>query len=144
MVMKKSRVEKLTHFYSLYNEGMTVLDVGVSSESKTGMSARNYFLKNFKYDSKYYTGLGVQDLSQMSNLFPGKHFVQYQGGRFPFEDNEFDWVFSNAVIEHVGDDEAQLLFINEMLRVAKNVFLLLRISISQLKHIQIFFSALEQ
>lgn len=49
-VMKKSRVEKLTHFYSLYNEGMTVLDVGVSSESKTGMSARNYFLKNFKYD----------------------------------------------------------------------------------------------
>ncbi len=121
-VIKKSREEKLTHFYSLYTEGMTVLDVGVSSESKDGMSTRNYFLKNFKYDSKYYTGLGVQDLSQMNNLFPGKQFVQYQGGKFPFEDNEFDWVFSNAVIEHVGDDEAQLFFINEMLRVAKNVF----------------------
>lgn len=67
---------------------MTVLDVGVSSESKTGMSARNYFLKNFKYVSKYYTGLGVQDLSLMCNLFPGKHSVQYQGGRFQFEGNE--------------------------------------------------------
>lgn len=121
-VMKSSREEKLTHFYSLYREGMTILDVGVSSETGTGMPARNYFLKNFKYDSKYYTGLGVQDLSEMGNLFPGKRFVQYEGGKFPFEDNEFDWIFSNAVIEHVGNDEAQLLFINEMLRVAKNVF----------------------
>ena len=122
IVMKKSREEKLTHFYSLCKEGMAVLDVGVSSESGAGTPARNYFLKNFKYDSKYYTGLGVQDLSEMNNLFSGKTFVQYQGGKFPFEDNQFDWVFSNAVIEHVGNDEAQLLFINEMLRVAKNVF----------------------
>jgi len=121
-VMKKSREEKLSHFYSLYKEGMTVLDVGVSSESKAGLPARNYFLKNYRYDPKYYTGLGVQDLSQMSDLFPGKKFIQYPGGKFPFEDNEFDWVFSNAVIEHVGDDNAQLQFINEMLRVAKNVF----------------------
>ncbi|MEQ1777612.1 MAG: class I SAM-dependent methyltransferase, partial [Nitrosomonas sp.] len=55
IVMKKSREEKLTHFYSLCKEGMAVLDVGVSSESGAGTPARNYFLKNFKYDSKYYT-----------------------------------------------------------------------------------------
>lgn len=121
-VMKDSREEKLAHFYSHYKEGMTVLDVGVSSETGTGMPARNYFLKNFKYDSKYYMGLGVQDLSKMGDLFPGKRFVQYQRGKFPFDDNEFDWIFSNAVIEHVGNDEAQLFFINEMLRVASNVF----------------------
>ncbi len=120
--MKKSREEKLAHFYSLCKQGMTVLDVGVSSESGEGMPARNYFLKNFKDDPKYYTGLGVQDLSEMNNLFPNKRFVQYQGGKFPFDDDEFDWIFSNAVIEHVGNDEAQLMFINEMLRVAKNVF----------------------
>ena len=120
--MRKSREEKLVHFYSLCSEGMTVLDVGVSSESGTGMPARNYFLKNFKYDSKFYTGLGIQDLNGMDDLFPGKRFVQYGGGKFPFGDNEFDWVFSNAVVEHVGNDEAQLLFINEMLRVARNVF----------------------
>ncbi len=120
--MEKSRARKLQHFYSYCKEGMEVLDVGVSAESEKGLPARNYFLKNFKYDSKHYTGLGVQDLSQMNNLFPGKKFVQYPGGKFPFEDNQFDWVFSNAVIEHVGDDEAQLFFINEMLRVAKNVF----------------------
>ncbi len=64
----------------------------------------------------------MQDLSDMNNLFPDKRFVTYQGGKFPFDDDEFDWVFSNVVIEHVGNDEALLMFINEMLRVAKNVF----------------------
>ena len=51
-----------------------------------------------------------------------KQTIQYAGGKFPFSDKEFDWVFSNAVVEHVGDDNAQLLFLNEMMRVAKNVF----------------------
>jgi ubiquinone/menaquinone biosynthesis C-methylase UbiE len=58
----------------------------------------------------------------MEAIFPGKRFVQYSGGRFPFRDKEFDWIFSNAVIEHVGDESAQLEFVNEMLRVAKNVY----------------------
>ena len=104
--MKKSREEKLTHFYSLCKEGMAVLDVGVSSESGAGTPARNYFLKNFKYDSKYYTGLGVQDLSEMNNLFSGKTFVQYQGGKFPFEDNQFDWVFNYSVIVYIVNNGA--------------------------------------
>lgn len=122
-VMRASREKKLQHFYSLFNEGESVLDVGVSAESKkNGLPARNYFLKSYRYDTRTYTGLGVQDLSGMEDLFPGKCFVQYPGGRFPFIDKQFDWVFSNAVIEHVGDDDAQLLFLNEMIRVANNVF----------------------
>ena len=83
---------------------------------------RNYFLKSYRYDPETYIGLGVQDLTGMDELFPGKRFVQYPGGKFPFSDKAFDWVFSNAVVEHVGDDSAQILFINEMMRVAKNVF----------------------
>lgn len=121
-VMERSRKGKLMHFYSEFESGMTVLDVGVSSELKKGLPAKNYFLKNFRYDSAYYTGLGVQDLVGMEELFPGKRFVQYAGGRFPFDDRQFDWVFSNAVIEHVGDDSAQLAFLDEMLRVASGVF----------------------
>lgn len=120
--MTFSREKKLTHFYSYFKDGMTVLDVGVSTESTKGLPGRNYFLKNFKYDSKYYTGLGIQDFSGMEALYPGKRFVQYPGGEFPFEDRQFDWIFSNAVIEHVGDAKAQLVFLNEMLRVAKDVF----------------------
>lgn len=121
--MEQSRSQKEAHFYSHCNENMSVLDVGVSSETETGGApSRNHFLKNFPYDSKNYTGLGVQDLSSMEKLFPKKRFVQYSGGVFPFPDQKFDWVFSNAVIEHVGDDDAQVDFINEMARVASNVF----------------------
>lgn len=58
----------------------------------------------------------------MTDLFPGKRFVQYSGGIFPFKSQDFDWAFSNAVIEHVGDGNAQLNFLNEMLRVAAHVF----------------------
>jgi len=121
-VMGVSRERKLRHFYSLFGEGESVLDVGVAAESKSGLPARNLFLKTYRYDPGTYTGLGVQDLSGMEDLFPGKRFVKYPGGKFPFSDREFDWVFSNAVIEHVGDDDAQLLFLNEMMRVSQNVF----------------------
>lgn len=99
-----------------------MLDVGVSSEKGKKRRLRNYFLKTFRYPSQDYTGLGIQGLTEMDKFFPGKTFVQYPGGTFPFEDKEFDWVFSNAVIEHVGNHAAQVMFVNEMLRVAHKVF----------------------
>jgi hypothetical protein len=120
--MEFSRERKLQHFYSLCKEGDTVLDVGVSAESKRALPALNYFLKNYRYASETYTGLGIQDLTGVRKLFPDKRFVEYPGGQFPFKDKEFDWVFSNAVIEHVGDDEAHLVFLSEMMRVSSNVF----------------------
>lgn len=39
-----------------------------------------------------------------------------------FQDNEFDAVFSNSVIEHVGDYEAQRQMANEIMRVGKRYF----------------------
>jgi len=40
-----------------------------------------------------------------------------------FKDNEFDVVFSNSVIEHVGDFEQQLQMANEIKRVGKTYYL---------------------
>lgn len=117
--MWRSRHKKLDHFYSLCAEG-SVLDVGVSGT--TTMASGNIFLKNFRFDDRYYTGLGVMDLSEVKAEYPDRRFVEYPGGEFPFGENEFDWVFSNAVVEHVGLDDEQLMFVNEMLRVGKKVF----------------------
>ena len=88
-VIEQSRKKKLRYFYSHFKNGDSVLDVGVAVELKEGLQARNYFLKNYRYGPETYTGLGVQDLSGMSDLFPGKRFVQYSGGQFPFSERLF-------------------------------------------------------
>lgn len=41
------------------------------------------------------------------------------GRELPFEREAFDWVFSNAVIEHVGSYQDQVRFANEIRRVAR-------------------------
>ena len=127
-----SRKNKLRHFFTLYKEGMSVLDVGVSREDSRDLPNRNYFLKHFPFSGELYTGLGVQDLSNMEQIFSDKKFIQYPGKKIPFKNREFDWTFSNAVIEHVGFEDDQLEFLNEMLRVSNNVFLLHPTNISQL------------
>ena len=121
-VSSVSRRKKEDHFYTHFTEGMSVLDVGVSKEENFHLQLENHFLKNFRYASKYYTGLGIENLSCMRQLYPDKRFVEYSGGRFPFDNKEFDWAYSNAVIEHVGDEDAQIMFLNEMIRVSKKVF----------------------
>ena len=45
-------------------------------------------------------------------------FVKADGCALPFATNSFDWVFSNAVIEHVGDVARQKRFADEIRRVA--------------------------
>jgi SAM-dependent methyltransferase len=45
---------------------------------------------------------------------------QADGCCLPYESKAFDWVFSNAVIEHVGSEEKQRQFANQIRRVAKH------------------------
>ena len=118
-VVMASRRRKLEHFYALCPGGK-ILDVGVSSEAR--VPGENVFLETYRFADDTYVGLGVEDLSAVADAYPGKRFVRYEGVDFPFEDDEFDWIFSNAVIEHVGDHDRQVHFLNEMVRVSKNVF----------------------
>lgn len=118
-VMNKSRKAKLEQFYSRYSGGK-VLDVGVSGNNWSDLE--NVFLKTFTGHPDDYTALGIEDLSNLAAQYPDRQFVRYDGGRFPFRDGEFEWVYSNAVIEHVGDRNRQVAFVNEMLRVSRHVF----------------------
>ncbi len=48
---------------------------------------------------------------------PDVAWVSGDGRRLPFPDRSFDIVFSNSVIEHVGDPAAQRAFADEIARV---------------------------
>ena len=48
-----------------------------------------------------------------------KHFVLGDACAMPFADRSYDWVFSNAVIEHVGDWDQQQKMAGEIRRVAR-------------------------
>ena len=54
---------------------------------------------------------------------PNARYVQGDALELPFADGEFDVVFSNAVIEHVGGREQQRRFVEESLRVARRAFI---------------------
>jgi hypothetical protein len=49
-------------------------------------------------------------------------FVIGDGTNLKFLDRSFDLVYSNSVIEHVGELENQKIFANEMLRVGKSIY----------------------
>lgn len=48
---------------------------------------------------------------------PRYSYIQGDARDMPFADNEFDIVFSNSVIEHLGSKEDQTLFAKEVMRV---------------------------
>lgn len=53
-------------------------------------------------------------------LMSDKQIVFYDGGKFPFEDNSFDYIICSHVLEHIPDVD---LFLSEIFRVAKRGYL---------------------
>lgn len=62
------------------------------------------------------TAVDVHDNRQ---VHAGYDYIPVQGVELPFGDARFDAVISNHVIEHVGDEDAQLTHLGEILRVLK-------------------------
>lgn len=93
----------------------SVLDVGVSPDEHP---SSNFLEKHYPWTSRI-TALGVGDFSELEQQFPGLRYVRGDGRGLPFEDNSFDFVYSHAVIEHVGSRDSQVTFIRELARVAR-------------------------
>ncbi len=99
----------------------TILDIGASGVA-SGERAENFLEEWYPYPEMI-TAVGIEDMKKFSERYPKVKAVQADARKLPFKDGEFDVVFSNAVIEHVGGRRDQEKFVSECLRVGKKVFL---------------------
>lgn len=120
--MSKSRLKKFQTFLELANpnENSKILDVGAADREYSPVD--NYLEKKYSYPENI-TALSIYPLVEFEIKYPKVKVVTFSGGRFPFHDKEFSIAYSNAVLEHVGGWEQQLLFIQEMSRVANAFYL---------------------
>jgi ubiquinone/menaquinone biosynthesis C-methylase UbiE len=94
----------------------TILDIGATSDQSYEHS--NYFEAWYPHKLRV-TAAGIDDASHVESLYPGVRFVRANGIELPFATETFDYVHSNAVLEHVGSRDRQGQFLRETWRVAR-------------------------
>jgi SAM-dependent methyltransferase len=100
--------------------GMRVLDVGYADYEFS--ETDNFIEKHYPYPAML-TALTIEHPVNFESRYPQAKCVQYDGRRFPFRNSSFDVCWSNAVIEHVGDRNDQLMFLKEIKRVARRAMI---------------------
>ena len=96
-----------------------ILDVGFSNIEYSPVD--NYLEKNYPFPANI-TALGIDEDDLFKHRYPEVTTVRYDGHKFPFDDDQFDIGWSNAVIEHVGNEDNQALFLTELSRVCKKIY----------------------
>ena len=102
----------------------TILDVWVSGVLNDGANVLER-----KYDYKeQIMACGIGSVDEFQQSFPMVRYIQIEADKpFPFDDLRFDIATANAVLEHVGSRQNQKLFVAELGRVAKRVFISVRL-----------------
>ena len=62
----------------------------------------------------------ICDVQNLADYYPDKKFIQLTEKKLPFKDNQFDFVISSHVIEHVEDVP---FFISELERISKKGYI---------------------
>ncbi|MQB01593.1 MAG: methyltransferase domain-containing protein [Actinobacteria bacterium] len=91
-------------------DGSKILDVGAGSGVIASLLAQEAGPKGEVW------AVDVRDTRIVSEGF---RFLQVADARLPFENDAFDVVVSNHVIEHVGGEREQVLHLTEMMRVLR-------------------------
>ena len=122
-------LKKFSHAYSRYNrkrklEFLQVLLRGQNFSSGLIVGAKPDS-NSLDFDNLIEKGIieilpnvTVSGIERDSSFWP--KWVKADGRKLPFGNDSFDFVFSNAVVEHVGSEVDQLNFVKEHDRVGKN------------------------
>jgi SAM-dependent methyltransferase len=121
-ISTKNRQKKYQYFLEQMqpDKDTKILDVGFTDDDP--YPGINFLERNYPYRENI-TALGIEDGPKFKKNFPEVKVVLYDGDVFPFADKEFDIAWSNAVIEHVGGYDKQVLFLSELLRTSKSIFI---------------------
>lgn len=109
-------------FAELYppRAGVGVINIGVNANLE---QRHQYFLESRYPFLESVVGCGLETGEHYERLFPAATYRQVsRDAPLPFEDGEFDLAFCSAVVEHVGNHQAQRSFVEDTLRVAKRAF----------------------
>jgi len=124
-LFRKISTQARYQLYQLFMETMRpgpddcVLDVGVSDET----SMESNMLEQLYPHRRKLTCASLTDGEAIMAAYPGiSHITITAGERLPFADNQFDIVYSNAVLEHAGSWTQQREFLKELCRVAQRRF----------------------
>jgi hypothetical protein len=119
-VSTQNRKRKFDLALSYIKENDTIIDIGVDP---TLGGNTNYFEKWFTLQNKL-TCLGVaSDFTNFRKEFPKFELIEFDGVNFPKFENKFDFAFSNAVIEHVGDYSSQVKWLSEVNKISNRLLI---------------------
>lgn len=118
-----SRARKLELFNLVMQptENMTLLDIG--AEVAHGDADNRQLIDTYPWKERITAGnISPEHISAVKRRYPEVEAVVADACRLPWPDKHFDIVYSNAVIEHVGDFERQKQMAAEIMRVGKRWF----------------------
>src|SRR5262245_57478067 len=93
---------------------LRIVDVGVNGDH---VEASRHFLESRHPFRETIVAAGIEPPENFRRAYPDVPYVQLVRGQpLPFGDEEFDVVFCNAVLEHVGGRAVQRSFLADLLR----------------------------
>ena len=114
-----SRKRKLETFFELVKQknAIKVLDVGGAIENSSQLFELFPYKNNISV-----INISEEDIRAISKAYPEVDARVGDACNLPWPDKYFDIVYSNAVIEHVGDFGRQQKMASEIIRVGKRWF----------------------
>lgn len=120
---RKSREKKYWLFEQLLRPAPATRILNVGASGRTAGLADQFETFYPHPDRVVGGGLVAADVFDYAKSFPPARAVVFDGCALPFADQSFDIVYSNAVLEHLPNWEAQQRFAGEVCRVGRAWFI---------------------